>query len=1075
MLKKTLSLIFVIWLLVPMAAWLLRGNDPDRRDELAADDVPSPYGGALFKTDYYRALDRYINEQFIFRKRLKQVKNWVDYQVFSRTDRSDIHVGRQGWLYRRRDIENHIQNRCVDAGDVQRLLLELHAVEKVVTASGRRFRLLVVPSKASIYPEYIGWVPLPAGGRCSAYDLLREAQSAHPLNAWVPLASAIQAHKFGSHLLYDPTGSYWNGRGAAVAAEVLHRSVFKTTMLAPVRATSARDHDLQRLLLGGALAAAKDTVRQLDGLHPDGLGRGLVYADAGIDQLLPHLSQMARGLEIISTETLPSRQLSEDWRSFDSILIQTTESGISDLHIDLDRIYDQLAVEATGVRRTAVDMQALRSVAHTALSTVDGRLAIKTVGSRASFALIDLPGSYQRCFRVLRLSLSALRPERLTVEYRTYPPIRLTRAIYPDRFDLYLPLPVKSRVSLHFQPGGQAGLLILHAAEIIGFAERGADACGVTSVKEPPLMAAADSTPVRAEAAVRASPPTGGHKQSPPDPAPGKTVSSTSTIDRKVPRGEARSEAKVPATTHPPAATPSAAIAAERQGAGDDRAANPADHRDTTEKGSGTAAEIKAETVSAAGKDKAAAARSPAVETPPVSVTASITLNDIAEGRIFQRQDQKADIIVSGIYTGTVAGIEARVVRHGRGEAVMPWTVIDAAPRNGIFLGLLPGVPEGGWYALEVRTIGASRIVSAGRNRWGVGMLVACIGQSNMKEWFHTGGDLEADPHLRMFNADGWQEMGTRGNGAIAFGNRIIARTGIPVGLLAYAVNGSGLHRKADWGTGYWADTRAGSIYRQFVSAVDATGGKLEFVIWIQGEADAARGTVSGEDYQTALVRFINRQVRLDIANGSHRAHLPFLVVAMVKRPGGRDAPHQALREAQWAAVDQVAEGYLAATTLDLENRGKQHLAPEAYSTMGRRVAQTVLYVLGLESFYRGPRVATAVSTGPQALDLNLQHSGGSDVGPANGITGWEVLDRRGSAVILNVTRQDPYTLRILLARPLEGPTEVRYLYGAHPDTRRPLMDNASPPLPLEAFRRVIEVPVYPSVNNASGAVANRK
>lgn len=173
----------------------------------------------------------------------------------------------------------------------------------------------------------------------------------------------------------------------------------------------------------------------------------------------------------------------------------------------------------------------------------------------------------------------------------------------------------------------------------------------------------------------------------------------------------------------------------------------------------------------------------------------------------------------------------------------------------------------------------------------GVGILIACIGQSNMKEWFHTGGDLEADPHLRRFNADGWQDLGTRGNGAIAFGNRIIARTGVPVGLLEYAVNGSGLHHKADWGTGYWADTRTGSIYRQFVSAVDATGGKLEFVVWIQGEADAARGTVSGEEYQTALIRFINRQVRLDIANGSHRSELPFLVVAMVKRPGGETHP----------------------------------------------------------------------------------------------------------------------------------------------------------------------------------------
>jgi hypothetical protein len=199
--------------------------------------------------------------------------------------------------------------------------------------------------------------------------------------------------------------------------------------------------------------------------------------------------------------------------------------------------------------------------------------------------------------------------------------------------------------------------------------------------------------------------------------------------------------------------------------------------------------------------------------------------------------------------------------------------------------------------------------------------------------------------------------------------------------------------------------------------------------------------------------------VRLDIANGSARPQLPFLVVAMVKRPGGQDEPHQALREAQTAVTDQVAECYLAATTLDLRNQGKQHLAPEAYIDMGRRVAQTVLYVLGLESFYRGPRVAQVVSDGPLGLTVTLDHRGGSDIAPVAGITGWEVIDRQGRVDILDVSRRDARTLRIRLGRPPEAPVEVRYLYGARPDTRRPVRDNATPALPLEAYRGMLALP----------------
>jgi hypothetical protein len=95
----------------------------------------------------------------------------------------------------------------------------------------------------------------------------------------------------------------------------------------------------------------------------------------------------------------------------------------------------------------------------------------------------------------------------------------------------------------------------------------------------------------------------------------------------------------------------------------------------------------------------------------------------------------------------------------------------------------------------------------------------------------------------------------------------------------------------------------------------------------------------------------------------------------------------------------------------------------------------------------------------PQSLVVTLQHVGGSDIRPASGITGWEVVDRRGLIDILNVSRQDARTLHIQLARPPEAPVEVRYLYGARPDTRRPVRDNATPALPLEAYRRMLALP----------------
>jgi hypothetical protein len=434
----------------------------------------------------------------------------------------------------------------------------------------------------------------------------------------------------------------------------------------------------------------------------------------------------------------------------------------------------------------------------------------------------------------------------------------------------------------------------------------------------------------------------------------------------------------------------------------------------------------------------------------------SINLNDFANGRIFQRKHRHADIVVSGTYSAQMEAIEARVVKDGTAEAVVPWTVIDASPRNNIFVGTLADVPQGGWYNLQVRSATHPEISSRGTRKWGVGILVGCLGQSNMREWFYTGTDLKANPLLRKFNQKGWSELGRQGNAAIAFGNKIIDRLGIPLGLLDYSKNGSGLRKEADWGTGYWEDSAAGSIYNRFVSGVSETGGAIEFVIWIQGEADAARGTVTEQEYATSLERFITHQVRADITNRSDFSDLPFLIVMMIKRPGGKDKPNQAIRNAQKHVTETVKNTYLSATTLDLKNHGRQHLTAKAYIALGHRVAQSILHLLGQETYHRGPSVTHVAQIDSRTLEIRIQHNGGSDFTPASGITGWEVIARGAPVPVTDVYRHDPRTIRIRLGRPLNDKAQIRYLYGAMPDARHPVLDNSPMSLPLEEYRAEI-------------------
>ncbi|MBW2366912.1 MAG: hypothetical protein JRH15_03400 [Deltaproteobacteria bacterium] len=434
------------------------------------------------------------------------------------------------------------------------------------------------------------------------------------------------------------------------------------------------------------------------------------------------------------------------------------------------------------------------------------------------------------------------------------------------------------------------------------------------------------------------------------------------------------------------------------------------------------------------------------------SFAAGLKLSDYEDGRIFQRRGHAADIIVSGRYNGPPTVIEARVIRDEATDPVVAWSAIDAQPENGIFVGVLPDVPQGGWYHIQIRSKDNPRISDAGISRWGVGVLAACLGQSNMKEWFHAGEDLTADPLLRIYGQGGWTPPGIIGNGAIAFGNTMVARLGIPVGLLDFSVNGSGLRKEADWGTGFWEDRLPGGIYDQFVSGVTDAGGALEFAVWTQGEADAARGSVTEGEYRDSLESFITNQIRTDIENASESPNLPFLVVMMVKRPGGKDAPHQAIRNAMRQVTETVADCYPAATTLDLQNQGRQHLAPEAYITLGRRVAQSALYTLGMADYHRGPSVESALQRDAHQLQVRLHHRGGTDFTPDSGLTGWTVIAEGKPVPVSKVYRHDSQTIRIDLARPVNKPIRIRYLYGAMPDAGRAVRDNSDMRLPLEEF-----------------------
>jgi hypothetical protein len=952
--KKLFSLIFVAFLIAPMGLWLagqMRGNG----DNTTGQGFPLPEAALWSNREYYQSVEGWFQASLPISDSLKLFNNWLNYHLFKTTSIPAVHIGIQGWLYpgQASDAASH---PSVDRQTGQRLFLDLHAVEQIIAATGKRFAFSVVPGKAALYPEYLGTNDVAV--RHPVYRALMDANQRHPLRSLIDLEPELKKAKLSGVDVYGRQSLFWSCHGAAAAARQILAdkrldqpdSSGDTSVDCP-----APDKGLYRLLLGQAAPAKAPLGSHVSGPHAVAGPSALIYGDSYLNHLLPFLTHAFNRIEIIDSDREPTFGPQILAAGTDIILLQRAEAGLRHLHLNLESLYASASQQMMGVVKRELSLEGATAVSHCALDITPDGLQIRSSGPQAFFSLPVPSGSTNNVFKMLELTFAPTHQGRITI--RTHPNQTglIQRALNRETHTAIVPLPFNDAVAIQINPSPHPGVFTLQRATLLNF-------YGNRRL----------SAPAGTETA-----PDDGDIYSGITIQPGETAAPAAPV-----------QSPPPSVLHPTDELP------------------------------------------------------------------DITLSDIQEGRIFQRRGKEADIVVTGTYTGVAGPVEARVVASGFDAVVVPWTVVDGTPENGLFTGILQHVPQGGWYQLQVRSRLTPWAVVSGSHRWAVGLLVACIGQSNMREWFYTGNDHLPSTHVMLHRDGKWHQPGATGNGALALGNRLAAELKLPIGLLDYSVNGTGLTAKADWGKGFWLDAGPNGIYRRLIDGVDATGGSVEYVLWLQGEADAAIGTVSREEYRKALERFVNTQIRADIKNGSTRPHLPFLIIPLVKRPSGMDIPCQWIRDAQMDALETIQECYLAALSIDLENRGRQHLAPASYSALGVRTAQTILYLLGKRSYHRGPVITAVTHVSAREIDVTMSHRGGTDFRPKTDITGFEVISGDKPLPIAGVRRIDGSTIRIALKADADLNFIVRYLYGAHPNTANPVRDNTDLRLPLEPYYR---------------------
>jgi VCBS repeat-containing protein len=449
----------------------------------------------------------------------------------------------------------------------------------------------------------------------------------------------------------------------------------------------------------------------------------------------------------------------------------------------------------------------------------------------------------------------------------------------------------------------------------------------------------------------------------------------------------------------------------------------------------------------------------------------TITVNDFDSYRVFQRDigGTSKSITISGTYANMDwSRVEARILKYGTNTVVVDWTTIDTTPGGGTFSGNLT-VPQGGWYNVEVRALDSGGIVlgsSRGINKWGVGMIILCIGQSNMsghgeKPFTVANSDLAvtysnagvwehlADPYDDDSPAGAVDNDNTTAAGSMipALANSLLQTFNFPIAFVPSAKDGTNLYSQWSYrNPSNHYDTS--TLYGQSITKARSVGG-VELIIMHQGEADTNAHRTEAQ-YEADFATLISHY-REDLYTT-----IPIFICQLGTITLGTntrtDVDVQAVRNAQHD-LDNGVNIFMAATAMDQPRLDAVHYTTQGLNAIGGRVAQAIKYYFGVASYYRGPAITSATFAGNRStIDVYIAHRGGNDFTPTSGITGFSVLSHGASVSITSAQRNDSDTVRLTLASdaPQGATVTLRYLWGSEPNTTGLIKDNSSLMLPLE-------------------------
>lgn len=172
----------------------------------------------------------WISDNAGFRSEARNLKALIDVRVFKTSPNSMVHIGKNGWLFYKgnENVEIGKGEYYYNEEQLKNTLTNIERIYNYITSQGIEMVFVLVPSKASVYPEYI------SGGNYTVQDtLIDQCADYFSANSSIPFINLKDTLIEGKaeRLVYYRTDTHWNDEGEYLGYTILINSLNKLGLI----------------------------------------------------------------------------------------------------------------------------------------------------------------------------------------------------------------------------------------------------------------------------------------------------------------------------------------------------------------------------------------------------------------------------------------------------------------------------------------------------------------------------------------------------------------------------------------------------------------------------------------------------------------------------------------------------------------------------------------------------------------------------------------------------------------------------------------------------------------------------